>query len=51
MSIGINSVKDNERLEFLGDAVFELAVSQYLYRHFTDMREGKLIEISCKYCM
>lgn len=36
------SLKDNERLEFLGDAVLELAVSQYLYRHFTDMPEGKL---------
>ncbi len=26
------SSSDNERLEFLGDAVLELGVSQYLYR-------------------
>ncbi|MCA1009203.1 ribonuclease III [Halobacillus halophilus] len=34
--------KDNERLEFLGDAVLELGVSQYLYREFPDMAEGEL---------
>ncbi|WP_241154434.1 ribonuclease III [Staphylospora marina] len=33
---------DNERLEFLGDAVLELAVSEYLYRHFPGMSEGEL---------
>lgn len=26
----------NERLEFLGDAVLELAVTDYLYRHYTE---------------
>ncbi|MCA1023036.1 ribonuclease III [Halobacillus litoralis] len=34
--------EDNERLEFLGDAVLELGVSQYLYREFPDMAEGEL---------
>ncbi|ASF39433.1 ribonuclease III [Halobacillus halophilus] len=34
--------KDNERLEFLGDAVLELGVSQYLYREYPDMAEGEL---------
>ena len=29
-------LKDNERLEFLGDAVLELTVSDYLYRKFPD---------------
>jgi ribonuclease-3 len=33
---------DNERLEFLGDAVLELAVSDYLYRNFPAMSEGEL---------
>ncbi|GEL75908.1 ribonuclease III [Tenuibacillus multivorans] len=33
---------DNERLEFLGDAVLELAVSQHLYRQYVDMSEGEL---------
>ncbi|WP_125704396.1 ribonuclease III [Lacticaseibacillus daqingensis] len=35
-------LRDNERLEFLGDAVLELTVSDYLYRHFPDLPEGKL---------
>ena len=34
--------KDYEKLEFLGDAVLELAVSDYLYRHFTRLNEGEL---------
>ncbi|MBM7552782.1 ribonuclease-3 [Thalassobacillus pellis] len=34
--------EDNERLEFLGDAVLELGVSQYLYRQFPEMSEGEL---------
>jgi ribonuclease-3 len=33
---------DNERLEFLGDAVLELVVSEYLYRHFPGYTEGQL---------
>lgn len=32
----------NERLEFLGDAVLELIVSDYLYRKFADRAEGEL---------
>ncbi|MFD1429950.1 ribonuclease III [Lacticaseibacillus mingshuiensis] len=35
-------LKDNERLEFLGDAVLELTVSDYIYRHYPDQPEGKL---------
>ncbi|KRN22277.1 ribonuclease III [Lacticaseibacillus camelliae] len=35
-------LKDNERLEFLGDAVLELTVSDYLYRKFPDRPEGDL---------
>ncbi|MGP4072622.1 ribonuclease III [Piscibacillus sp. B03] len=35
-------LEDNERLEFLGDAVLELAVSQYLYREYKQMSEGEL---------
>ncbi|WP_173916511.1 ribonuclease III [Halobacillus sp. Marseille-Q1614] len=34
--------EDNERLEFLGDAVLELGVSQFLYREFPEMTEGEL---------
>lgn len=32
----------NERLEFLGDAVLELVISTYLYKHFPDLPEGEL---------
>lgn len=36
------SVRHNERLEFLGDAVLDLAVGDYLYRQFPAMPEGEL---------
>ena len=36
---------DNERLEFLGDAVLELSVSQYLYQQYTTMSEGELTKL------
>ncbi len=32
----------NERLEFLGDAVLELVVSEFLYRRFPNASEGEL---------
>ena len=38
--------EDNERLEFLGDAVLELAVSHYLFQTYPDM-EGARCEIAC----
>lgn len=34
--------KHNERLEFLGDAVLELCVSEYLYNHFPARNEGAM---------
>ncbi|MGM8364170.1 ribonuclease III [Virgibacillus sp. W0181] len=36
---------DNERLEFLGDAVLELAVSQYLFRKYEKMSEGEMTKL------
>ena len=33
---------DNERLEFLGDAVSDLLAAEYLYRRFPDWEEGAL---------
>lgn len=33
---------NNERLEFLGDAVLDLVVGEYLYRKFPDVAEGEL---------
>ena len=38
-------LSDNERLEFLGDAVLELIVSQYLYLKFPELPEGKLTKM------
>jgi len=37
-----DSPGDNEKLEFLGDAVLELLVSEELVRTFPDWREGQL---------
>lgn len=34
----------NERLEFLGDAVLEIIVTEYLYHHFPDTPEGDLTD-------
>lgn len=34
--------KNNERLEYLGDAVLELAVTEYLYANYPDQPEGVL---------
>lgn len=35
-------VEHNERLEFLGDAVLELIVTEYLFKKFTNKPEGEL---------
>lgn len=36
---------DNERLEFLGDAVLELSVSQFLFKKYPQMSEGELTKL------
>lgn len=33
---------DNQRLEFLGDAVLDLLIGEYLYRHYPEAQEGIL---------
>lgn len=38
----IHSQKNNERLEFLGDAVLELLVSDFLFHAYPDIPEGEL---------
>ncbi len=35
-------LQSNERLEFLGDSVLSIVVSEYLYKHFSHMPEGEL---------
>jgi ribonuclease-3 len=39
-----STLENNERLEFLGDAVLELIVTRYLYQHF-DKPEGELTNL------
>lgn len=38
-------VEFNERLEFLGDSVLSIIVSDYLFRHFPELPEGDLTRI------
>ncbi|MEI5906143.1 ribonuclease III [Bacillus spongiae] len=37
--------EDNERLEFLGDAVLELTISHFLYQKYPTMSEGELTKL------
>jgi len=37
-----SAVEDNERLEFLGDAVLDFIVGAWVYNHFPEMQEGDL---------
>ena len=39
---------DNERLEFLGDAVLELASSDFLYHRYPSMPEGKMTRLRAR---
>lgn len=41
-------VKSNERMEFLGDSVLSVTMSEYLYRHFEDLPEGELSKIRAR---
>lgn len=36
------NIKFNERLEFLGDSVLQLSVTEYLHNHYEDKKEGEL---------
>jgi ribonuclease-3 len=36
---------DNQRLEFLGDAVLQLIFTEYLFDHFPDLPEGNLTKL------
>ena len=36
---------DNERMEFLGDAVLELSSSDYIYKNHSEMAEGKMTRL------
>ena len=36
---------NNERLEFLGDAVLELVVTEYLFKNYPDLAEGEMTNL------
>ena len=40
-----HNVKNNQRLEFLGDAVLENVISGYIYENYPDYDEGKLTRL------
>lgn len=39
------TLEDNERLEFLGDAVLDFLVGAWLYKRFPEMREGDMTRL------
>jgi len=41
-------IQDNERLEFLGDAVLAVIISEYLTEAFTSLKEGDLSQIRAR---
>lgn len=38
-------IENNERLEFLGDAVLELVISSYIFKKFEELSEGELTKL------
>jgi ribonuclease-3 len=40
-----DAIEDNERLEFLGDAVLDFMVAEWLYHHFPEKPEGDLTRL------
>ena len=41
----LKKLSDNERLEFLGDAVLELVSSEFLFSHYPKLTEGQLTKL------
>lgn len=48
-------LRDNERLEFLGDTILNLAISEYIYNHKPEINEGNMSKIRatviCEDCL
>ena len=40
-----HKIPDNEKLEFLGDSILEFVSSQYLYRNYTNLKEGEMTKV------
>ena len=41
-------IKDNERLEFLGDAFISMIIGEYLFEQYPDKKEGFLSQLRAK---
>ena len=40
-----NNLESNEKLEFLGDAVLEFVMSEYLYKNYSNLVEGEMTKV------
>jgi len=40
-----NKIESNEKLEFLGDAILEFTVSNYLYQNYKKLKEGEMTKV------
>ncbi len=38
-------IESNEKLEFLGDAILEFVVSDYLYKNYKQLKEGEMTKV------
>ena len=45
MTNGGALMEDNERLEFLGDAILDFVAAKWLYHHFPELDEGRLTSL------
>jgi len=43
-----NTLRNNQRLEFLGDAILDFIVGEYLYKNYPDKAEGDLTQIRAR---
>ena len=52
---GYEKKENNERLEFLGDAVLEVTISDYVFREYPGYNEGRLTKLRsslvCEYTL
>lgn len=39
------NIESNEKLEFLGDAILEFITSEYLYKKYTNLKEGEMTKV------
>ena len=39
------NLPNNEKLEFLGDSIINLIISEYLFKRFTKLNEGELSKL------